>query len=72
MHAEKSLLHLEVRPSGGERDVKLEFLALDAMSPRIIREPPVAELSREWPQAWAAREKLLQLRAAAGERLPPG
>jgi hypothetical protein len=39
---------------------------------RIIREPPVAELSRDWPEAWAAREKLLQLRAAAGERLPPG
>jgi hypothetical protein len=39
---------------------------------RIIREPPVSELSRDWPQAWAAREKLLQLRAAAGEQLPPG
>jgi hypothetical protein len=39
---------------------------------RIVREPPVSELSREWPQAWAAREKLLQLRAAAGDRLPPG
>jgi hypothetical protein len=39
---------------------------------RIIREPPVRELSRDWPQAWAAREKLLQLRAPAGERLPPG
>jgi hypothetical protein len=39
---------------------------------RIIREPSVAELSRDWPQAWAAREKLLQIRAAAGERLPPG
>lgn len=39
---------------------------------RIIREPPVSELSRDWPQAWAAREKLLQLRAAVGERLPPG
>lgn len=39
---------------------------------RIIREPPVAELSRDWPEAWAAREKLLQLRAARGERLPPG
>lgn len=39
---------------------------------RIIREPPVAELSREWPQAWVARERLLQLRAASGERLPPG
>ena len=39
---------------------------------RIIREPPVSELSRDWPQAWAAREKLLQIRAAGGERLPPG
>jgi hypothetical protein len=39
---------------------------------RIIREPPVSELSRDWPEAWAAREKLLQLRAAAGGRLPPG
>ena len=39
---------------------------------RIIREPPVSELSRDWPQAWAAREKLLQIRATAGERLPPG
>ena len=39
---------------------------------RIIREPPVRELSRDWPEAWAAREKLLQLRAATGERLPPG
>ncbi|WP_045315933.1 glycosyl hydrolase family 95 catalytic domain-containing protein [Lentzea aerocolonigenes] len=42
VHAEKSLLHLEVRPSSGERDFTLEFLALDAMSPRIIREPPPA------------------------------
>jgi hypothetical protein len=39
---------------------------------RIIREPRVRELSRDWPEAWAAREKLLQLRAPAGERLPPG
>ena len=39
---------------------------------RIIREPPVRELSRDWPEAWAARAKLLQVRAAAGERLPPG
>ena len=39
---------------------------------RIIRERPVAALSRDWPEAWAARAKLLQLRAAAGERLPPG
>jgi hypothetical protein len=43
-----------------------------AYASRIIREPPVPELSRDWPEAWAAREKLLQLRAAAGERLPPG
>lgn len=39
---------------------------------RIVREPAVRELSRDWPGAWAAREKLLQIRAAAGERLPPG
>lgn len=39
---------------------------------RIIREPPAGELSRDWPEARAAREKLLQLRAACGERLPPG
>ena len=39
---------------------------------RIIREPAVSELSHDWAQAWAAREKLLQLRAPAGERLPPG
>lgn len=39
---------------------------------RIIREPAVSELSRDWPEAWAARAKLLQLRAPAGERLPPG
>ena len=39
---------------------------------RIIREPAVRELSRDWPEAWAARQKLLQLRAPNGERLPPG
>jgi hypothetical protein len=39
---------------------------------RIIREPPVSELSRDWPQAWAARAKLRQLRAPAGQQLPPG
>jgi hypothetical protein len=39
---------------------------------RIIRESPVSELSRDWPEAWAARAKLRQLRAPAGERLPPG
>ena len=49
---------------GPERDA--------AWASRIIREPPVRELSRDWPEAWAAREKLLQLRAPAGERLPRG
>ena len=39
---------------------------------RIIREPPVRELGRDWPEAWAARAKLRQIRAPAGERLPPG
>ena len=39
---------------------------------RIVREAPVSELSRDWPEAWAARAKLWQLRAPAGERLPPG
>ncbi len=39
---------------------------------RIVREPPVSELSRDWPEAWAARAKLRQLRAPVGERLPPG
>lgn len=43
-----------------------------AWSRHIIREPSVRELSRDWPEAWAAREKLLQLRAPAGEPLPPG
>ncbi|MGW6936513.1 glycosyl hydrolase family 95 catalytic domain-containing protein [Lentzea sp. NPDC054927] len=42
VHAEKSLLHLEVRPSSGESGFKLEFVALDALSPRTIREPPPA------------------------------
>ncbi|MGI5506785.1 glycosyl hydrolase family 95 catalytic domain-containing protein [Lentzea sp. CA-135723] len=41
VHASKSLLHLEVRASGGER-VALAFQALDAVSPRTIREPPPA------------------------------
>lgn len=43
-----------------------------AYADRIIREPPVSELSRDWPEAWAARAKLRQLRAPAGEGLPPG
>ena len=43
-----------------------------AYASRIIREPPVSELSRDWPEAWAARAKLRQLPAPAGERLPPG
>lgn len=39
---------------------------------RIVTEPAVRELSRDWPQAWAAREKLLHVRAPNGDRLPPG
>ena len=39
---------------------------------RIVREPAVHELSRDWPEAWAARAKLLQLRAAEGEPLARG
>ena len=39
---------------------------------RIVREPAVDELSREWPAAWAAREKLLQLRGPDLDPLPPG
>jgi hypothetical protein len=39
---------------------------------RIVREPPVRELARDWPAAWAAREKLLHARGAEGARLPPG
>ncbi|HYF28339.1 MAG TPA: hypothetical protein VD931_21530 [Baekduia sp.] len=62
------------RPRGrGRRSVPLRAPERDApYAARIVREPPVAELSRSWPAAWAAREKLLQLRAPAGERLPPG
>lgn len=41
-------------------------------SRRIVTEPPVRELSRDWPEAWAAREKLLHLRGPGGDRLPPG
>jgi hypothetical protein len=61
------------RRAGGRASVPIRTQELHASwARRIIREPPVAELSRDWPEAWAAREKLLQLRAAAGERLPPG
>jgi hypothetical protein len=61
------------RRTGGRVSVPIRAPERDApYAKRIIREPPVRELSREWPEAWAAREKLLQLRAAAGERLPPG
>jgi hypothetical protein len=59
--------------AGGRSSVPIRTPETDApWARRIIREPPVRELSRDWPQAWAAREKLLQIRAAAGERLPPG
>ncbi|GLZ33629.1 hypothetical protein Lesp02_58170 [Lentzea sp. NBRC 105346] len=40
IHAEKSLLLLDVRPTSGEREFQLAFQALDALSPRTIREPP--------------------------------
>ena len=61
------------RRAGGRTSVPIRTPERDApWAERIIREPPVSELSREWPEAWAAREKLLQLRAAAGEQLPPG
>ncbi|MEE2775326.1 MAG: hypothetical protein VYE73_00960 [Acidobacteriota bacterium] len=38
---------------------------------RIVREPAVAELDRAQPDAWAAREKILMMRVAAGERPKP-
>jgi alpha-L-fucosidase 2 len=40
IHAEKSLLLLDVRPTSGERDFSLEFHPLEALSPRTIREDP--------------------------------
>jgi hypothetical protein len=39
---------------------------------RIVREPAVRELDRDWDAGWNARAKLLQVRAADGGRLPPG
>jgi hypothetical protein len=61
------------RRASGRSSVPIRTPERDApWAKRIIREPPVSELSRDWPQAWAARAKLLQVRAAAGERLPPG
>lgn len=39
---------------------------------RIVREPVLDELDPTWTEAWRARAKLLQVRAAAGEPLPPG
>ena len=39
---------------------------------RIVREPAVHELSRDWPQAWTARAKLNQIRVTAGEGIPRG
>jgi hypothetical protein len=61
------------RRVGGPGSVPIREPERDApYARRIIREPAVRELSREWPEAWAARAKLWQLRAPAGERLPPG
>jgi hypothetical protein len=39
---------------------------------RIVREPVAHQLTSEWPQAWVARSKLLQIRCTTGERIPPG
>lgn len=41
-------------------------------SSRITREPVLDELDPTWTAAWVARAKLLQVRAPAGEPLPPG
>lgn len=41
-------------------------------SVRITREPALDELDPTWTAAWEARAKLLQVRAPAGEPLPPG
>lgn len=41
-------------------------------SARITREPVLDELDPTWTAAWQARAKLLQVRAPAGEPLPPG
>jgi hypothetical protein len=61
------------RRAAGRASVPIRTPERDApYASRIIREPAVDELSRDWPEAWAARDKLLQIRAATGERLPPG
>jgi hypothetical protein len=39
---------------------------------RILTEPAARELSRDWPQAWRARARLLHVRAPEGARLPRG
>ena len=39
---------------------------------RIVREPVVDRLSGEWPRAWVARSKLLQIRCVTGEEIRPG
>lgn len=41
-------------------------------SARITREPVLDQLDPTWTAAWEARAKLLQVRAPAGEPLPPG
>jgi hypothetical protein len=40
-------------------------------SRRIVREPVVDRLTGEWPQAWVARSKLLQIRCVTGEEIRP-
>lgn len=39
---------------------------------RIVREPVADQLTGDWPRAWAARSKLLQIRCTEGEEIPPG
>jgi alpha-L-fucosidase 2 len=46
IHAETSLLVLEVQPSAGERAHKLVFQPAEALSPRTIRENPPADFPR--------------------------
>jgi hypothetical protein len=39
---------------------------------RIVHEPVLHRLDRDWGAAWSARAKLLQIRATDDGRIPPG
>jgi hypothetical protein len=41
-------------------------------SEKIITEPAVTSLDRDWPNAWEQRAKLLIVRATTGEPMPEG